>query len=625
MAEHHQETEVNGRLKAALAAGGFHAVAGSPPAVLRRAETAAGETGRSLLRLDLDGWEPESEDLESFLDLRMGLEGFEAASAVIGAAPEAAAGLFAAAGVGLFRGQALIETSAELVAELEKRSAEGPVAVVRDAGDTIPEPLRQVLRELAGERVAVIDGTRGSRGSTFRVDEGGTEDPLVRIAGVEDVRARRVLEALAIIGRPFPLEPLLELLVQNRAEHEETIDVVDDVLDEELGLVEDLGFIHPHFEHSLYRLTDPLWGERLLAAVDVKPRAEALLAFLRQRLEPVARTTSLVLARLADLADRGDQARRVEARLRWWAPASELTPAVEAAVAAGELGDPELVRMGADGVLSPSIRLAVLDVHQSADVSPQFEGLVWLNRARALRDGHRLLDAIEAVGRAVEWHELNRGRQDDAFLEARLTAGRLLLEAQDPRAARDQLSAARDLAASVLDEKDPRRAVLASEFGRSLMALGELRSAREPLEEALRRNEERFGDGHPNTVASCNNLAALLIDIGELEEARDRLLQAVQGAKKAGLPVPLRISLWSNLSVVSARLGDGSDSVRLLEQFTAQIAGESTELAQLLKFAGAPDNALPPGGLRFGYDFDREFEAGETRLLEEIFGGRKLS
>ncbi|MEO1366756.1 MAG: tetratricopeptide repeat protein, partial [Acidobacteriota bacterium] len=562
---------------AEIAAGGFHAVAGSPPAVRHWAEEVAAAADREVLRVDLEGWEPEADDLEGFLDLRAGADGFEAAAEVIEAAAETPCGLFAAAGVSLFCGRSLTSTRDELAAELEKRSAAAPLLVLMDDGDTVPEPLRRMLRELAGARLTVVDGTRSRRPAAVEVGAPRRGDAAARVAEIDDVRARRVLEALAILGRPFPLEPLLELLV-DRAEHEETIDLVDDLLDEELGLVEDLGFIHPNFSHSLYRLTDPLWAESLVSTMDVKPRAEANLAFLRRRLEPVARTTTLVLARLVDLVDGGEQARRLEMRLRWWAPAPELLDDLAAAFHAGEIEDSELTRLGADGVLSPAIRLAVIDLHQSLEVSPELEGSVWLHRARALRDGGRLPEAVQAAVRSLEWHELNRGRHEDALLETRLTAGRLMLEARQARAARDLLLAARGQAAEVLDPEDPRHGVLASELGRSLMALGELRAAREPLEEALRRAEGRFGEGHPNAVAACNNLAALLIDIGELEDARERLVQAVRSAKQAGLPIALRIGLWNNLSVVTSRLGDGGDAERLLKEFTAQIAGESTEL-----------------------------------------------
>ncbi|MEM8995721.1 MAG: hypothetical protein AAGF23_13120, partial [Acidobacteriota bacterium] len=371
MAELHDENSA--KAAAEIAAGGFRGVAGSPPAVRRWTEDAAAAADREVLRVDLEGWEPEAEDLEGFLDLRAGTDGFEAATAVIDAADETPCGLFAAAGVSLFRGQALTKTRAELAAELEKRSAAQPSVVLMDDGDSVPEPLRRMLREVAGPRLAVVDGTRGHRPSVVHVEAPRQTDAASRLVDVDDVRARRVLEALAILGRPFPLEPLLELLV-DRAEHEETIDLVDDLLDEELGLVEDLGFIHPNFSHSLYRLTDPLWAEHLLSAMDVKPRAEALLAFLRRRLEPVARTTTLVLARLVDLVGRGEQARRLEMRLRWWAPTSELLDDLAAAFRAGEVDDSDLTRMGADGVLGPATRLAIIDLHQSLEVTPEQEG-----------------------------------------------------------------------------------------------------------------------------------------------------------------------------------------------------------------------------------------------------------
>ncbi|MEO1085926.1 MAG: hypothetical protein AAFY88_16940, partial [Acidobacteriota bacterium] len=108
MAELHNESVA--KAAAELGAGGFHGVAGSPPAVRGWTEAAAASADRKVLRLDLEGWEPEAEDLEGFLDLRAGADDFEAATAVIEAADESPCGLFAAAAISLFKGQVLAPT-----------------------------------------------------------------------------------------------------------------------------------------------------------------------------------------------------------------------------------------------------------------------------------------------------------------------------------------------------------------------------------------------------------------------------------------------------------------------------------------------------------------------------------
>lgn len=496
-------------------------------------------------------------------------------------------------------------------------------------GDVTPEPLRQALRaavESADGRLTVVDGTRGGRPAEARIEPqlDASGDP--RLDAVTDVGARRVLEALAILERPFPLEPLLELLVSDRSRHEQTIDLVDDLLVDELELVEDLGFIHPVFADAVYRVPDPLFAARLLAGVDVEPRAEALLAFLRQRLDPRARSTSLALARLAELAGRGEQARRLLLRLRWWAPAAELEADLAAALDSGQISDVDMLTLAGDGVLGAAARLAVIAVHERAAAPPESEGRLRLYRARALRDAGRIEEALEAIGESLEWHRLNRGRlgedQVELFLETQLTAARLLATVGEARSARDQLRQARQLAAEVLEPEDPRRAVLAAELGRVLIQVGELRAAQEPLEEAYERAAARFGETHAQAVSARNNLAALLIDIGELESAQAHLVRALLAARRAGLPLPLRLGLWSNLQTATSRLGGNAAVDRLLADVGAQLEGAAAEAGPLAPFAGSvPATALAELGQMLGLDAGLEidaFEAVEGRLLESL-------
>ena len=620
---------------AKLSSGGFLTINAAPTVLEAWAASAAKAAGRRLLSLDLEGWEPELSTLETFVRYRDGVQGVETSDlpgTAGGTADEddepALLGLFAAAGVCLFGATSPVTDRQSFIDRLVQEGADAPILVLVADGETTPEPLRRALR-VASEAgsVAVLEGLRGE-------SSGGRIEPSVeptdeRLEAVTDVNARRVLEALAILERPFPLEPLLELLVQDRSLHEDVIDLVDDVLVDELELLEDLGFIHPLFEQSLYRLNDPLFAARLLAGVDVRPRAEALLSFLRQRLEPRARSTSMALLRLADLAGLDEQARRLALRLRWWAPADELKVDLEAALDADEITDVNLLTLGGDGVLAPDIRIALLDMHEAADAPPETAGRQRLYRARALRDAGQVTEALEAVADSLDWHRVHRDRlgseQVELFLETQLTAARLLVSAGEARPARDQLQQARELASQVLENEDPRHAVLAAEHGRVLMHVGELRAAREPLEEAYRRTLARFGEAHPQVVSARNNLAALLIDIGELELAQSHLVGALQAARRSGLPLPFRLNLWGNLQSAAARLGGNPAIDQLIQGVHGQLEGGAFSSGPFAPLAEqVPTAALAELGQMLGLDAGLElgaFEAIEDRLLETLAEG----
>ncbi|MEM6793469.1 MAG: tetratricopeptide repeat protein, partial [Acidobacteriota bacterium] len=463
----------------------------------------------------------------------------------------------------------------------------------------LDEAARASARSQApGEEIEAADlqgeGTAGGAeevgGSALAPNDEKSRDDASRAA---EILAERAVSALLLLDAPAGLDLLIAALNgSGPLDPDEVMDLVDDFFVDELGILEDLGFLHPAFEDSAYRVADPAklhrWRETR-APGEIEKLAEFWLAWLRRALPARQRTTSLLLLRLSDLAfGSGDpRSARLRRRLAWWdEDLASVEEEARAQLETAALDGRDLLEIGGDQALPPGVRLLFLALLSERGAPDEDLGACRMSSALALAEADRHEEALKAAREAVRWHAERDGPGEGervALYRARWLFAQLLGAAGQQREARDELAEVYRASRVIFEETDPRRGGAAAALGDSHLKLGELRKALEPLREAARLAELTRGAGHPQTLVRRSNLAKLLIDTGEHEEAHELLRRTLAEADEGLSPRRILFPVFHNLQALSLRLcgEDRSELERLLAE-SQRLFGDHADQIQLL-------------------------------------------
>lgn len=591
-------------------------------------EALADEAGRSVRRLDLEGWEPDAPGIafRRFHRARLGEDDDGGGDAEDDPSPMS---LEQAASFAL--GGPPQSDDDGLGAHLDQLADERAIVLVPDA-DSAPEALLQVLRRR--DDLAVVElRTRPVPSRGFYADAtvldlpspepGALEaalDAMRQAIAAEDPGGELgLLDALELLAQargPAPLELVFALLQgqdgpPDAERIEEAIDLVDDRLVDELGLLVDLQFLHPGFAFGLYDFAHPALRRAFRGAEgESAARRPKIVRGLVRRLGLRQRGPAALVGRLVGdsvlgrdrpgerLGEGMDLGSRTRRRLAFWIGEGAVTD-FERAIEDGAVDTGELWQLAIQPGWNPDLRHQALESWRRHDEQASTARLGDYHRvlAEVLRLRGQLSEALNAATRALEIAGANHGSRSLPFLSAQHQCAVLLADLGQKDLALDQMEQVVELGLEILPADDAKRPMLVGDLGRAHLERGELRKARDQWQRAVELSTEIHGADHPAVARRRNNLAGLLMEVGELEEALGQVEKALPVFHQAlGDAAPETLMARQNLAAITAQLGDlpgAREQMRELLELERRVHGGGPEmLSALTRLASleAPDD-----------------------------------
>lgn len=360
---------------------------------------------------------------------------------------------------------------------------------------------------LAGARLEELM----EKGALQQVDGGFRWAGERKIAGHIETRLTEILETAsdpdlgkalrsvlfygALCGGILPPLLLLEMMEVSEELANEVIDLIDDTLVEELGLIDDLEFRHPGFPGlQVYRYAHPGLGATILhkvGAESASAAANALLEALEHRLPAYTRAAAELHLALSRHLGPAYQKVHLD-RLGWWIgpdDAAALEALVRGKIAAGETDFAAVWKVvESQGQRWPSYRrLALLKAAEDSLAAAHRQG-------GDLQVAEAYAAVLAATGNTAKAAELQ-----GAVLDSR----RQQLGPEHP----ETLNAMETLALTFYSAK-------------------EYALARSLQQQVLGTRREVFGHDHPESLAALWNLAVTTDRHGEAELAKSMLEKA---------------------------------------------------------------------------------------------------
>jgi tetratricopeptide (TPR) repeat protein len=467
------------------------------------------------------------------------------------------------------------------------------------------------------------------------------------------------LDAAALCHPAIPVNPLLQLIGISEEERDGFIDWLDESMkvDEEEGIMENLGFQHPGFPPSqlIYRFRNPLLPEALLRKLHNKRTslAERLLKFLSEILWPDTRAVAELFLRLTDSAGLRQQSERYQNTLSFWSSIGEaeaLRDAIVLQLKERSLS-PELLwsiiqlsknkwppsrrwalieayGQQSDGVSSGNLfefqlekgeilfRLgqfpdAIGAVEEAASIGPMtyeargrtltllglsHRGLGHLTKARGY-----LESAAEAAEKSLPFHKL-----DFATCLNNLA---LLYDSQAEYAKAEPLyQRAVEIQESVLGPENPDIAVGLNNLAMIYRSQAEHSKAEPLFQRAIALQEKAWGPEHPNVANTLNNLAMLYHEEADYTKAESLFQRALSIRERVLGPEhpDVAVSL-NNLATLYESQADYGKAKALLHRALA--------IQEKVLGSEHPDLATSLNNLALLYD--SQMESAKAELLHE--------
>jgi tetratricopeptide (TPR) repeat protein len=340
-----------------------------------------------------------------------------------------------------------------------------------------------------------------------------------------------------LCGELVPVSLLVAVQALEKEEQDDLVDLIDEVLVDGLGLLEDLGYSHPGFPSvSVARFRGPIVRLAVLEHFNPKERrtrAAQIVPALRRGLPIATRTVARLFMTLADHFSEADRD-EILRELQWWVGTDEadlLREGLAAALMEDRLKPESLwgALIATEGRWPPYRRLALLDAYgtgprdeegNSLGIPLERLGDFYYRRAELLYHLGRYSESLRHAEQAVGIEEIQRGRLSLEYFRATYLTGINMEKLGNFAHARRALQAALNIAQRILGPEHLEALLAKASLASVLEDEGELSAARIMYEEIVEAEVRVLGPEHWATLATKNNLALVLKIQGELSAAR---------------------------------------------------------------------------------------------------------
>ncbi|HEX3684320.1 MAG TPA: tetratricopeptide repeat protein [Bryobacteraceae bacterium] len=368
-------------------------------------------------------------------------------------------------------------------------------------------------------------------------------------SGIPDSQLKKwldFLDAASLCHPTVPVNPLLQMIGVSADDTDEFIDWLDESLqvDEEDGILEDLGFHHPGFPPTqlLYRFRNPVLPEAIVAAqTNSRELALRVFDFLEGVFRPDTRAIANLYLRLAERAGVSHEIEHCEKLLSYWSSVSEAEKLAEAISLELQAGDvsPQLLWSlikQSEHTWPPGRRLALIKAYgrqpDGVPLNNRFRYLLTLGNA--FYDLGRFADAIDAAKDAIS-SELPQPVWRSELL-AHTLVGLSERELGHLSEAAEWLKSSTNLASLNFPADHPELATSLNNLAALYWTQRNYSAAEPLLRLALANSERALGPDHPNLATSLNNLAALYNEQGKYGDAELLFLRGLAIREQAQGP-----------------------------------------------------------------------------------------
>lgn len=435
------------------------------------------------------------------------------------------------------------------------------------------------------------------------------------------------LDAAALCHPAVPVTSLLKTAGVAEEDCDAFIDWLDESLyvDDEDGILENLGFQHPGFPSSLllYRFRNPLLPEVLRRGIPSPGvPAEKILKNLSVILRPDTRAVAQLFLRLTEKTGTAQLPRQYEAMLSFWSSIDEaeaLAEAVAAEIKERRLSPSILwsIIERSKGSWPPARRLALILAYGQQPDGVPFDQLFdyQLSKGEVLYEMGHAPAAIEAAEEALSAGPPVRIAEAGSSLHTLLGLSHMALG--HSREAHDHLELAMTMASNRLPVDELLLAGCMSNLAAFCVDEAAFTQAEPLLQRSLSIHEQILGPDHPDVAANLNNLASLYDHQADFTRSRPLHERALAIREKALGPDHLDVARsLSNLAALSCQEADYAES-RLLCERTLAIREKRLGPEH-------PDVATSLNLLAMLHQFQADYANAEIFLLRAIAIEEKL-